>query len=425
MALAAITLLFAASNAVAQTPPMGWNSYDCYSYAVTEAQVRENADFMAKRLKRFGWEYVVIDYVWSAPKLRPDFAMNQSKDFQPLLAMDAYGRLTPDPGRFPTAANGKGFGPLASSLHRMGLKFGIHLMRGIPRQAVAEKCPIEGTEYSADQAADTHNLCGWLNHMDGINTANRAGQAYLDSIFRLYARWGVDFVKVDDMSNPYHTREIEGYRTAIDRCGRPIVLSLSPGPTPVDQGGHVERFANMWRLVGDLWDTWPQVQEAIDTTAKWNGFRAPGHWPDIDMLPLGKLRKYGPQTGPPNTDSRLTEDEAQTLMTLFCVTQNPLMFGGNLPETNPATLALLTNGEAMDLDQHGADSETIQNSAGGLCTWRATLHGHFYWAYINRGSTPLEVNLSKGKRWDVWNRKLVADETTTLAPHASILIRVE
>ena len=162
----------------------------------------------------------------------------------------------PAPNRFPSAADGKGFKPLADQIHAMGLKFGIHVMRGIPRQSVKANTPIEGSEFKAADAANTGNICPWCPDMFGVDAAKPAGQAWYDSIVRLYAAWGVDFIKVDDLSSPYSTREIEAIRRAIDRCGRAIVFSTSPGETPVSEAAHVETHANMWRISGDFWDNW-------------------------------------------------------------------------------------------------------------------------------------------------------------------------
>lgn len=378
---------------IADTPPMGWNSYDCFSYAVNEAEVKQNADFMATKLKKLGWEYVVIDYVWSAPRLKPAGAPNQDSDYIPKLNMDRFGRLVPDLDRFPSSLGDKGFGPLADSLHKMGLKFGIHLMRGIPKQAVAEDRPIEGTNFHASDAYTEERPCGWLNHMWGLDMAKPAAQAYLDSIFRLYAKWGVDFVKVDDLSSPYSAAEVEGYRQAIDNCHRPIVLSLSPGPAPMDQALHVAQQANMWRLLADLWDTWDQLNEAFTPIADWSTYNGAGHWPDPDMLPLGRLRKYGPDTGPPNTDSRLTQDEQKAMMTLWCVSRSPLMFGGNLPETDYFTLSLITNPEAIGVNQKAIRTHPL---AGGLKPmWVADMKDPRLkvLALFNRSDSPTTVSV--------------------------------
>lgn len=406
---------------------MGWNSYDCFSYGVNEAQVKQNADYMSKKLKRFGWEYVVVDYVWSAPAIGGGFAPDQSADFKPALAMDAYGRLLPDLNRFPSAAVRTGFRVLADYCHNKGLKFGIHLMRGIPRQAVSINTPVLGTGWTAQDAADTNSKCPWLNHMFGLNMTKPAGQAYLNSVFKLYAEWGVDMVKVDDLSMPYSKAEVEGYRIAIQRCGRPMVLSLSPGPTPVEQGAHVSVMANMWRLVGDLWDEWKQVDEAMDIVAKWSPFKKAGHWPDIDMLPLGKLREYGPNTGPANTVCRLTADEQRTMMTLMCINQCPLMFGGNLPDTDAATLKLITNADVLEVDQNGLGGH-LDHESDKVGLWLAGAgKGGIYVALINRGSGPASVTPPKARRihdlWDHHDRK--PGDAITLPPHGSVLLHLE
>ena len=118
---------------VALTPPMGWNSWDCYGPAVNEEQLLGNAQYMADHLKEYGWEYVCCDIQWSEPT-----AGKVSPYYVPFawLTLDEYGRQLPAVERFPSAAGGKGFGPIAEKIHNMGLKFGIHIMRGVPRLAV-------------------------------------------------------------------------------------------------------------------------------------------------------------------------------------------------------------------------------------------------------------------------------------------------
>ncbi|HRL00685.1 MAG TPA: alpha-galactosidase, partial [Trichococcus flocculiformis] len=116
-------------------------------------------------------------------------------------------------------------------------------------------------------------------------------QAYYDSLLALYASWGVDFLKVDDIADSKlygtHSGEIELIRKAIDSCGRPMVLSLSPGPAPIERGTFFQRNANMWRLTDDLWDNWEQLYDMFGRCGKWSAFVGTGAWPDCDMLPLG------------------------------------------------------------------------------------------------------------------------------------------
>jgi alpha-galactosidase len=295
--LAAGTLLnlqTSAQTKVATTPPMGWNSYNCFGSAVHEDEVKANTDYMAKYLKPYGWQYIVVDFLWSYDNPpgsnigNPFQKRLQDGSYIPWLTMDKWGRLTPQPNKFPSALGGNGFKPLADYVHAQGLKFGIHVMRGIPRQAVWAKSQVKGTNgITADMVADTNSQCPWMNHMYGLDMKKPGAQEYLNSLLELYASWGVDFIKVDDLSRPYSAAEVEGYKKAIDQCGRPIVLSLSPGETPLNQAAHATQYANMWRVADDFWDNWKEVLHMFDYAKSWEGVGGAGHWPDCDMIQIG------------------------------------------------------------------------------------------------------------------------------------------
>jgi alpha-galactosidase len=353
-------------------PPLGWNSFDSYGASVTEAEVRANAEFMAERLARHGWRYVVVDFCWSHPSPGRQDAPNQSEDLEPGLAMDGNGRLLPAVERFPSAAGGAGFGPLAAYVHSLGLRFGIHVMRGIPRQAVAAETPVLGASANAAEVADLDSTCDWLNHMFGLDMRREGAQAYYDSVFRLYASWGVDYVKVDDISSPYRAAEIEGVRRAIDRCGRPMVLSLSPGPAPLAQAAHLVRHADLWRISEDLWDDWAQVEATFPRAASWAGLGLEAGWPDADMLPLGRLSVRAPF--PEERRSRLAPDEQTALVTLFAIFRSPLMFGGDLPTSDPGVLALLTNDDVLAVNQTGESPRQVLRD-GERVVWRSDVAG--------------------------------------------------
>ena len=215
---------------LAQTPPMGWNSYDAFGDCVVESEVLSNAVWMQKNLLPLGWDTIVVDFRWYDSLADGVRVQNPEGD-----TLDEFGRMTPAPNRFPSAANGDGFKNLAAQLHAMGLKFGIHIMRGIPRKAVEQNLPIADSKFTAAQAAlpeaDPNRTCVWNSDMFGVDATTEAGRAWYASIAKQYAAWGVDYIKVDDLSEPYSAREIEAVRRAIDRCGRPIVFSTSPGAT--------------------------------------------------------------------------------------------------------------------------------------------------------------------------------------------------
>ena len=367
-------------HAWALTPPLGWNSWDSFGQAVTEDEVKANADFMAAKLAKLGWRYVVVDIEWSEPqRLGPDYPVHSKSE------IDAFGRFVPAEARFPSAAGGRGFKPLADYIHRKGLKFGVHIVRGIPRLAVEQNTPIEGTPYKAADIADKVDFCDWNRDQWGVDVEKPGAQEWYDSLFRQLASWDVDFVKADDLC--YRGEEIAMLRRAIERTGRPIVLSLSYGPMPLDRAGELVKNANMWRLLGDLWDYWDQVRPAFRHLHDWSPHVGPGHWPDPDMLPLGHLRflpagwsknrtmnqSYFDMTshgGREDVPNFLSRDEQTTVMTLWAVARCPLMFGGHLPASDDWTLGLITNAEVLAVNQKSRNNRQLFR-ANGLIAWAA------------------------------------------------------
>jgi len=422
---------------LAPSPPMGWNSYDAYCGDVTEQEVKANADFLAKHLASYGWKYVVIDYYWY-------FSHTEVSERQDTWGfnMDEYGRLIPAPNRFPSSANGQGFKPLADYIHSKGLKFGIHIMRGIPRAAVEKNLAILGTSARAQDVADKENACSWSTAMYGVDVSKPGGQAYYDSMVALYAKWGVDYIKADDMSRAdkpareeYHGPEIAALHRAIVKSGRPIVLSLSPGPAPLNQAAHLKENSQLWRISGDFWDNWESLKAQFSLCRAWAPYIGPNHWPDADMLPLGRLRIRGYRD--PERRSRFTPDEVQTHLTLWAIFRSPLMMGGDLPTLDAATLARLTNNEVLNVDQYSSHNHELF-SRGNQVAWVADARdGSKYLAVFNLDDhAPAEVtvrwsDLGLGRKCavrDLWEKKDLgifdAAFAPTIAPHGAGLYRI-
>ncbi|HCI24353.1 MAG TPA: alpha-galactosidase [Lachnospiraceae bacterium] len=339
-------------NNFAVTPPMGWNSYDYYDTTVNEAQIRANAEYMAKHLKKYGWEYVVIDIEWYS-----NDAGTQRDKYQYIPfgddEMDEYSRFQPSPKRFPSSADGTGFTKLAEYIHSLGLKFGIHIMRGIPRKAAEQHCAVLGTTATANEIADANSICIWNPDMYGVKNTPQ-GQAYYDSLIAMYAQWGVDFIKCDDIcdSRLYREEYFNGWHEtrmlheAILKSGRDIVLSLSPGPAHIDLAWQYCEYANMWRITDDLWDDWKLLKNMFWRCEMWQDHVRQGCFPDCDMLPVGTL---GGGFGNGEWQTRFTKDEQKTLMTLWCMFRSPLMIGAELTKMDDWTLSLLTNEELLAL----------------------------------------------------------------------------
>jgi len=424
-------------NALAPTPPMGWNSYTCYGITVREEEVLDNARYLAEHLAPFGWQYVVVDGMW----YQDTGAIAGEAPWEPEpFPLDEVGRLWPNLRRFPTAGGGAGFKPLADAIHRLGLRFGIHIMRGIPRLAVERNLPILGTPYRAAEIAERANICPWYDGMYGVNMAHPGGQAYYDSLLALYADWGIDYLKADDCGHtPYQRAEIEGIARAIAKCGRPIVLSLSIGDERVTRHAeHRKAHAELWRIGPDLHDEWPQVRETFEFLPRWMPHIGSGCWADPDMLPLGMLhlREWaGNQANPHRT--KLTRDEQVTLMTLWCISRAALMFAGDLPSCDDWTLSLLTNPEVLAVNQHSSNNRELFRDRD-LRAWLADVPDSFahYLALFNLGEeAPLEttiplaeLSLPRCRVRDLWARREigVVEEALeiSLPPHASVLYRV-
>lgn len=356
---------------VALTPPMGWNSWDCYGASVTEDEVRHNAEYMAANMREYGWTYVVVDIQWYEATADG----SQYHPFTP-LEMDAYSRLVPAVNRFPSAASGKGFAPLASYIHSLDLKFGIHIMRGIPRQAVHNNTSILGTKVGARDIAHTNSICPWNTDMYGVDANKPGSQEYYDSLFSLYATWGVDFVKVDDIaaSRLYgsHSEEIGLIRRAIDKCGRDMVLSLSPGPAPIELAGFFRSHANMWRMTDDFWDHWEALKGMFARCEQWCTHVGPGHWPDADMLPLGHIGIRSSDGSGSNRQTRFTRAEQITMMTLWCVFHSPLFMGGEMRDNDDWTLSLLTNPEVLEVHRESHGNRQVYRDEREAC-WMARM----------------------------------------------------
>ena len=369
---------------------MGWNSWDCYGAAVNEKTVRKNAEYMADKLKKYGWEYVVVDIQWYEPTA-------QSHEYHPFteLCMNEYGQLMPAENRFPSAKGGKGFAALAEYVHSLGLKFGIHIMRGIPRQAVHNDLPVSGTAVTARQIAKTDSICSWNTDMYGVDASKPGAYEYYLGLFRLYASWGVDFVKCDDICRemPHCREELRLISRAAKECGREIVLSISPGPALLEEAELYKETAAMWRITDDFWDEWRLLYGMFERCEKWCIHTGFGNYPDADMLPIGALRQDYSEAD----RTKFTEDEQYTMLTLWSIFRSPLFIGGEMTKFDKFTLDLITNEGILDMHKnarhaHQVFRKTIDGNE--LILWIASgAYGGSYIALFNAGESTAKYTL--------------------------------
>jgi hypothetical protein len=399
-----------------ETPPMGWNSYDYYDTTVTEADIKANADYMAEHLKGFGWEYIVVDIAWYSCEAGQQRDKYQYVPFAK-MEMDEYSRLLPDVKRFPSSKGGKGFAPLAEYVHSLGLKFGIHIMRGIPRRAAYMRTKIKGTNLTANEIANPSSICYWNPDMYGVNPKAEGAQEYYDSLLELYASWGVDFIKCDDicrMDAGSSKDEIKMLHNAIEKCGRKIVLSLSPGPAIVDEQEFYHENANMWRITDDFWDRWELLLDMFDRCKKWQPYVRMGGYPDCDMLPLGKLGKgFGQER-----DTNFTLDEQKT------------MIGAELTKLDADTMELLTKEPLYRMLREVYASEELVRDEE-IIIWKAESDTKNYYAIFNISNAPIDAPLDRtGAKLEgaleIWSWKAVKkEEGLNIPPHGVVLLSID
>ena len=374
-------------------PPMGWNSWDCLGWDANEAEVRAAAEYMAKNLKHLGYEYIVIDMLWYGDSEASNFEafVHETIPEKPNYTMDEYGRLLPDPVKYPSSVNGNGFKPLSDYIHSLGLKFGVHVLRGIPWKAADTNMTIKGTNIGAASIAQPANGCEWYDGFYGVDMSKQGAQEYYNSQFELFADWELDFVKADDIVN---IPELEGISKALRSCGRKMVLSVVPDNIPYDV---LRKNAHMSRTGADFWDVWQMLKVGFPAAAKAVKEAEPGFWPDLDMLPVGKLGLKISYKGPEPRISNFNNDELHTLLTLWYISQMPLMIGGYLPETDNITLEFITNEEALAVNRNGVNPRQIKFK-NAVIIWAADIPNSKdkYVAFFNQWESkdPIDIKIN-------------------------------
>jgi hypothetical protein len=427
-----------APSGLALTPPMGWNSWDSYGVTINEEQFRQNMIVLDAQLKEFGWQYVVIGEGW--------YLQNPESASRPealRYTLNSSGQYEPTPGRFPSAMAGAGFKPLADAAHNDGLKFGIHIPRGIPKQTYMANLRIGQTAFRAKTAADPTDVCSSVPDNFGVK-ANAAGQAWYDALMKQYAAWGVDYIRVDCIAaHPYKPAEMKMIHRAIQRSGRPMLLGLSPGPTAIENAAEVAANAQTWRisqLISDQWDNGSEGSQTVKgqfaLAASWAQYGKPGSWPDAGTLPIGELEP-APGEGSPRT-TRLTEDEQRTMLTLWCIARSPLFLGANLTRMDGSTKSLLTNPGLIDVDQHSINNKLLGQD-GNVVAWTAdsSTGPTNYLALFNLGNSSVKVESTFGsygfqngtyKLRDVWERRELGEQpdiSVELPAHGAVLLQLK
>ena len=385
-ALCALTGSVAGAESVriAPRPPLGWNSFDSYGVYLHEKAAMENLEAMAVQLKPYGYEYFVIDNGWFGEyKLKPGTLYPLEKHASD-VRLNEFGQVIPSKTYFPG-----GFKPIADRCHQLGLKFGIHMMRGIPRKAVEMNLPIKGTPYRARGIAETNpkSNCVWCTYNYGVDMSRPGAQEWYDGLVQHLADMGVDMIKYDDIV-PYPA-EVEAVAKAIKKCGKPILYSLSPGGDVPPEAIKSFQMAHMLRVTKDVWDQAHYLDDCFDAWRKWTGKEGDNFWIDMDMIPFGQLLMMSPRKemlreGDANAVrlagngyrrwQQYSQDQMFTFITMRALSASPLMVGGDLPTMDGFSLRLLTDPDMLACNQNGVMGKLVSAKAG-IEVWRTPEKG--------------------------------------------------
>ena len=411
---------------IISSPPMGWNSFDSYGVYLHEEAAYKNLEELAKTYLPFGYEYFVIDNGWFGEyDLIPGTKYPAEKHASDVNIND-YGLLQPSKCYFPN-----GIKPIINRAHKLGLKFGLHLMRGIPRKAVELNLPIKGTKYRARDIADTNSICRWCSYNYGVDMSRPGAQEFYNSLVNQLAEWGVDFIKADDITG--FPKEIIGLANAIEQNPRDIVFSLSPGGSTVLYNLPYYKRANMVRITKDIWDRVDDLDKAFTS---WEVFQGTGNevfYPDLDMIPFGNLMQMTPaEYYEDNEDavrlaghgykrkSQFTQSQHYTFITIRALGGSPLFIGGDLPTMDNFSQKLLTNKEMIACSQNGVVGFNIykKDSFEIWLTPDKKIYGKGWLGIFNRNKMNKIISLDKNdfkfrdsvnyKIYDVWNEQEIS-----------------
>ena len=426
-----ILLMLANGRSIAQytnktsAPLLGWNSYDCYGTHINENLTHENLDAFIQKLKPYGYEYFVLDAGWYAHyNLKPGEVWPTDGDKRH-LAIDEYGRFIPSEVLFPN-----GFKDIVDKAHKHNIKFGLHQMRGIPREAVEKDLPVKGTNYSARDIADVNDSCAWSDLMYGIDMDKPGAQEYYNSVMELMAEWGVDFLKYDDIV--HKPKEINAVANAIENSGREMMLSISPGREINPEYYETYSRAEMIRISHDIWDLQEDIDISFDRWEQILPYADKGFWLDMDMIPFGHIRIWEPLTlnnlqtnrGFERMDN-FSYAQKKTFMTQRAMAASPLFMGGTLTSSPQIVFELITDEHMLACNQNGVTGELITRVvtyAQKIDVWKTPhktnenegwigiFNRNYYMELIKLNKEELGLDPSASYHlYDIWEKRIVED----------------
>ena len=418
---------------ISQTPipPRGWNSYDSYGVYINEEQALANLEAFIEKLQPAGYEYFVLDACWYADGDFMDNYRALKEGRERFMYIDEWGRFIGSPRTFP-----RGLRYLSDRCHEAGVRFGLHLMRGLPARALELNPPVKGHPSArARDIADPENSCVWCAYTKGIRMDAPGAQEYYDSVAEYFAEdLCLDFVKFDDAVD--YPREIEAFAQALDKVDRPILLSLSPGQEAFPGNWDLyARFGNMLRITGDVWDRDHYNDMKFDRWALFENFGGPECWLDLDMIPLGGIQAHVPEGTAPEYQpvlgcrrrSDMSETGKKVMMTQLALAASPLIYGGDLPMSTEEDIAWVTDPDMLECNANGVVGKRIfhqrhldvrraeKKGSGGRHGWIGIFNREDSRSLRHCSVTPEELGFAGSfpeRLYDVWCKQVVRPDSS-------------
>jgi hypothetical protein len=337
---------------------MGWNSFDGFGVYLHEAAAWDCLRAMHQTLQPHGYHYFVVDGGWHGEIKRHPGTIYPAERHASTLNLDRFGLPEPSRSAFP-----RGLVPLINETHRLGMKFGLHLMRGIARQTLQQDYRSRRGEMLRDITL-TERGCKWCPQNVGVDVSKPAGRRFYRDLILKLADWGVDFVKFDDITA--FPDEIDAVMDAVESLAPHLVVSLSPGgDTDMTYAATYDR-ADLLRVTPDIWDDQKSIDRGFEIMVR--SLDAPLHrcHIDLDMIPFGKLMQMTPADAAANGQestafagkgqarrSQFTPAQARTFMFQRAVSGSPLIVGGDPSTYLRHEMDLLSDADVVACNQLG------------------------------------------------------------------------
>jgi Alpha galactosidase A/Alpha galactosidase C-terminal beta sandwich domain len=421
----------AENNGLERKPVLGWSSWSFLRQQPTAAKIEAQARALqASGLQKIGYEYVNLDDMWYQCPGR------QGPN------VDSFGRWVTDPSRFPTQGDTNGIKVIADHIHSLGMKFGIYVTPGISRQAVSKNTAIKGTSYTAAQIGEpsitenNYNCKGMVR----INYDKPGAQEFINSWVDMLASWGVDYIKIDGMTNS-NTGDIKAWSEAIRQSGRPMVLDVTQGHFTPAIAPTLMKYANQWEFAPDVecyrcekkgssypLTSWKDVAKRFNYVAKWQPYAGPGGFNDYDSIEVGNGGNDG-----------LTPDERQTQLSLWALGSSPLILGIDLTHLDPVDLQYLKRAAVLAVDQDSIAAKRVVNTSTQQVFAKKRANGDVIVGLFNTGSEAQTISVSASAAGlpknasgysleDLWTGKMEKTGSTigaTVPSHGVVLYRVK